>query len=157
WVIRHIWNEPIEEVVQMLNQYAHNKQESGITTALVHELNALLEKDALWSVYQLKNKPTIIRTINGTNQIDIPCVISTTDTFETFSVKALLDSGCTRSCVNSEFIEKHQIDTRPLPQPIPVYNTDGTQNIGGSLTHIVKLRMKIGAHEEVMDFGVSNL
>ncbi|PFH52887.1 hypothetical protein AMATHDRAFT_100132, partial [Amanita thiersii Skay4041] len=49
--------------------------------------------------------------------------------------------------------------TTPLPRPIPVYNADGTVRIcpRGSLTHTVKLRMRIRDHEEVMDFGVSKL
>ncbi|PFH46400.1 hypothetical protein AMATHDRAFT_104902, partial [Amanita thiersii Skay4041] len=34
---------------------------------------------------------------------------------------------------------------------------DGTLNVGGSLTHTVKLRVKIGDHKETMDFGISNL
>ncbi|PFH46662.1 hypothetical protein AMATHDRAFT_133377, partial [Amanita thiersii Skay4041] len=156
WVLRRIWNEPTEEGIRTLIQYAHNRRKSEIDVPYIHKLNALSEKDALQAIYQLKEKPTVIQT-TGTNQIDIPCVISTTNTLETFTVKALLDSGCTGSCVNAEFITRHRINTQPLPRPIPVYNADGTQNIGGSLTHTVKLRMKIGAHEEVMDFGVSNL
>ena len=45
----------------------------------------------------------------------------------------------------------------PLLKPIPVFNADGSQNIGGKLTHVVQLRVDIGGHKEIMDFGVLNL
>ena len=38
-----------------------------------------------------------------------------------------------------------------------MFNADGSQNIGGKLTHIAQLKVNIGGHEEVMDLGVSNL
>ena len=38
-----------------------------------------------------------------------------------------------------------------------MFNADGSQNIGGKLTHIAQLKVNIGGHEETMDLGVSNL
>ena len=46
---------------------------------------------------------------------------------------------------------------RPLAHPIPVYNADGTRNSAGSLTEWVRLKVTIGDHEELMDFGISDL
>ena len=45
----------------------------------------------------------------------------------------------------------------PLPKPILVFNADGSQNIGGKITHLAQLKINIGGHKEVMDLGVSNL
>ena len=42
-------------------------------------------------------------------------------------------------------------------QAIPVFNTDGTENASGKLTHTLQLKVVIGEHEEIMNFGVSNL
>jgi hypothetical protein len=72
-------------------------------------------------------------------------------------MKALLDSGCTGSCVNEDFVKKHQLNTTKLPKSIPVFNADGSLNVAGRLTHTVKLKVTIGGHTEIMDFGVSNL
>ena len=44
-----------------------------------------------------------------------------------------------------------------MAHPIPVYNADGMQNIGGSLKEWVRITIKIGTHEEEIDFGVSDL
>ena len=89
--------------------------------------------------------------------MDISGIVKTVDTLESFPMKALIDSGCTGSCINKEFVEKHRINLTPLPKPIPVFNADRSQNIGGKLTHIVQLKVNIEGHEEIMDLGVSNL
>ena len=70
---------------------------------------------------------------------------------------ALLDSGCTGSCLNTQWVKEQGIPTRPMAHPIPVYNADGTQNIGGSLKEWARVTIKIGAHEEEIDFGISDL
>ena len=89
--------------------------------------------------------------------MDVSGVVTTIDTLESFQMKALIDSGCTGSCINEEFAKKHRINLTPLPKPIPVFNADGSQNIGGKLTHIAQLKVNIGGHKEIMDLGVSNL
>ena len=48
-------------------------------------------------------KPKIIHTM-GKRQMDLPVTIHTLDTLESFSIKALVDSGCTGSCINSKFV-----------------------------------------------------
>ncbi|PFH47816.1 hypothetical protein AMATHDRAFT_131177, partial [Amanita thiersii Skay4041] len=121
WVTRQIWNESKGEAMRTLQQYLHNKQTNEVTSSLIVKENALL------AIYELKQKPMVVRT-TGNNQMDINCIISTTNTLETFEVKALLDSGCMGSCINQEFIKKHWLNTTPLPHPIPVYNANGTKN-----------------------------
>ena len=48
-------------------------------------------------------------------------------------VQALLDSGATGLFMDVTFVEKHQLTTHPLTQPIPVYNIDGTLNKASSI------------------------
>ena len=50
-----------------------------------------------------------------------------------------------------------RIPMRPLAHPIPVYNADGTQNIGGPLKEWARITLTIGTHEEEIDFRVSDL
>ena len=114
------------------------------------------ESQALWYIQNLKTKPQQV-WVTGKNQMDISGVVTTMDTLENFPMKVLIDSGCTGSCINEEFMKRHWINLTPLPKLIPVFNADGSQNVGGKLTHIVQLRVNIGGHKEVMDFGVSNL
>ena len=72
-------------------------------------------------------------------------------------MKALIDSGCTGSCINENFVRKHNLNTTRLPKSIPVFNADGSSNVAGRLTHTVQLQVIIGDHKEIMEFGVSNL
>ena len=89
--------------------------------------------------------------------MDIQGVVTTTDTLEKFTMKALIDSGCTGSCINEEFVTKHKMNLMALPKLIPVYNADGSLNASGSLTHVVQLKMNVSGHEELINLGVSNL
>src|SRR5258708_34529163 len=46
-------------------------------------------------------------------------------------MSALLDSGTTGMFINHTFIQKHKLETQPLPNPVPVHNVDGTLNKNG--------------------------
>ena len=41
--------------------------------------------------------------------------------------------------VNWIFVQKHKLETRPLPNPVPVHNVDGTPNENGSITEEVEV------------------
>ena len=45
----------------------------------------------------------------------------------------------------------------PLERPIPLYNINGLLNKAGSITHVVRLWLKIAKHEEVVSFTVMDL
>jgi hypothetical protein len=75
-------------------------------------------------------------------------ILSTLDENNTIETKALLDSGCTGSCVDRSFVIRNHISTRKLVRPIPVYNADRTLNKGGAITETVELRMVIQDHVE---------
>ena len=53
------------------------------------------------------------------------------DTSELHSVKALLDSGATRSFINWDFVCLKGINTQTLSHNIPVFNVDGSPNEAG--------------------------
>ena len=54
--------------------------------------------------------------------------LQTTDTAETKSVTALLDSGATGMFINQEYVKKGGFTTRTLSNLIPIRNVDGTLN-----------------------------
>jgi hypothetical protein len=74
-----------------------------------------------------------------------------------FSIKALLDSGCTGSCISRDFVKNNQIPTKRTPRPIPIYNADGSLNKDGSITEYVKMRMIVQDHIERIRLAVSNI
>ncbi|SJL01318.1 uncharacterized protein ARMOST_04638 [Armillaria ostoyae] len=76
---------------------------------------------------------------------------------QVFSTKGLIDSGCTSSAINRDFVRKHQLDTVKTTIPIVVYNADGTHNKVGNITEYVEMHMTIGNHVERIDFAVTDL
>ncbi len=73
------------------------------------------------------------------------------------TTKALVDSGCMGSSINSTYVQKHGLDTRKAMVSIPIYNADGTRNAGGNITEFIELKLTIGGHSERIDLMVTNL
>ena len=66
--------------------------------------------------------------------LKLKITLETTDTGETKSVNALLDSGATGMFISRDYVKANRLTTRSLSTPIPVYNVDGTPNEAGSIT-----------------------
>ena len=66
--------------------------------------------------------------------------IETTDTAETKSMTALLDSGVTGECIDSDYARSCQFNLIKLTQLILVYNVDRSPNEAGSITEVVSVR-----------------
>ena len=79
------------------------------------------------------------------------------DTRETFQIKVLLDSGCTESCIDVEFVKKNNLVTKKLPRPLSEYNADGLINSGGPISKYIEVFMKVGCHQEKFQLAVSNI
>ena len=156
WMVRRIQDQPPPIAIWDLKTFVRKDREEEIMEETIKELNKLEENQTLWYIQHLRTKPWQVQ-VTGKNQMDVSGIIRTMDTLESFQMKALIDLGCTGSCINEEFAKKHQINLIPLLKPILVFNADGSQNIGGKLTHIAQLKVNIGGHEEVIDLGVSNL
>jgi len=72
----------------------------------------------------------------GTSII-LPIEVSTTDTSEMYSVKALLDSRATGNFIDRDFVCTKGINTWGISHPIPVYNVDGSPNEAGQISEVV--------------------
>ncbi|CAK5268278.1 unnamed protein product [Mycena citricolor] len=84
--------------------------------------------------------------------MDVYVQITGLDSGKTRGVKALLDSGCSTCCINTDCARAEKLDIQELPQPIVARNADNTKNISGQITHYVDLRMRIGPHVETRTF-----
>jgi hypothetical protein len=82
------------------------------------------------------------------DEMDVKLQITTLDMQKLHSVTALLDTGCTGSSTDSNFVKRHGINTKKIYTPIPVYNVDGSHNLGGPITKYVELHVKIQDHLE---------
>src|SRR5215471_15034385 len=63
--------------------------------------------------------------------------LQTTDTQDMKAAKALLDSGASGLFANRKYIDREQLNTRKLSEPIVVRNVDGTPNEAGPIKEVL--------------------
>ena len=80
--------------------------------------------------------------------MEIPVKFMTYDTRQNHWTKALIDSGCTISAIDKDFVTQKRINTFPVKNPMPVYNADGIRNGNGDITEAVELHLEINGHKE---------
>jgi len=83
--------------------------------------------------------------------------VSTTDTSEVHSVKALLDSGAMGNFIDRDFVRTKGINTWSISRPIPVYNVDGSPNKAGQISEVVDVVLRYKTHSERMLLAVFSL
>jgi len=89
--------------------------------------------------------------------IILPIEVSTTDTSEVHSVKALLDSGATGNFIDRDFVQTKGINTWSISRPIPVYNVDGSSNEVGQISEVVDVVLCYKTHSKRTLLAVSSL
>ncbi|THH01892.1 hypothetical protein EW145_g6835 [Phellinidium pouzarii] len=76
---------------------------------------------------------------------------------EEIDAHALIDSGCTGSCIDAHFVLRYHIPTKQYPNPLKVFNADGSDNNGGLITEYAELGMIIDCHHKNVTFAVTTL
>jgi hypothetical protein len=84
----------------------------------------------------------------GPNSLYLQVEIESTDNQQKYGVRALVDSGATGLFIDREYVKSNQIPTTKLPQPIPVFNVDGTANTEGSISEVAELLLRYNGHLE---------
>jgi len=93
---------------------------------------------------------------HGTSII-LPIEVSTTNTSEVHSIKALLDSGATGNFIDRDFVQMKGINTWSISRPIPVYNVDGSPNKAGQILEVVDMVLRYKTHSKRTLLAVSSL
>jgi hypothetical protein len=83
--------------------------------------------------------------------------IESTDTAVKRRTQALIDCGATGCFIDIEWAKLNNIPTRPLTNPIPVYNVDGTANDAGAITDIADVILRYEQHSERTQLAVTRL
>src|SRR5258708_28487231 len=65
---------------------------------------------------------------NSPCSLNIQLELTSLTSLASVSTSALLDSRATGMFINQSFVQKHQLETTPLPQPILICNVDGSLN-----------------------------
>jgi len=89
--------------------------------------------------------------------IILPIEVSTTDTSEVHSIKALLDFGATGNFIDRDFVQTKGINTQSISCPILVYNVDGSPNEAGQISEVVDVIPRYKIHSKRMLLAVSSL
>jgi predicted aspartyl protease len=103
----------------------------------------------------LASSVIIPETKQKQSHFHISCLLS--GRHRTVKVAAMVDSGATALFLDKKYADRQNMWQIPLEHPITLYNIDGSLNEAGSITHKVRLSLKIGSDEEKFDFFVTSL
>jgi hypothetical protein len=83
--------------------------------------------------------------------------IESTDTVVRRRTQALIDCGATSCFINIEWAKLNNVPTRPLTNPISIYNVDSTANDAGAITDIANVILHYENHSEYTQLAVTRL
>ena len=72
-------------------------------------------------------------------------------------IEALLDSRANTVFIDRKWAWIRKIPLLPMPNPIPVYNVDGTRNLAGDITHCAEIVIDFQGHHEKVVAEITNL
>ncbi len=102
--------------------------------------------------------PTIyVLSKNSPHSLNVQVELVSLTSLASVSTSVLLDSRATGMLINWSFVQKHQLETTPLPQPVLMCNVDGSTNENGSVMEEVHVTLHFGCHSERTHLGVTNL
>src|SRR5258706_16083312 len=131
------------------NQTSSPASQSNERKAAPREIKKPLAVVPLPAIYVLsKNSPCSLNI-----QVELTSLTSLTSV----STSVLLDSGATGMFINQSFVQKHQLETTPLPQPVLIHNIDGSPNENRSVMEEVHITLCFGCHSERAHLVVANL
>src|SRR6266436_6163262 len=94
---------------------------------------------------------------NSPHSLNIQVELASLTLLTSVSMSALLDSRATGMFINQSFVQKHQLETTLLPQPVLMRNVDGSPNENGSVMEEVHITLCFGCHSGRAHLVVANL
>src|SRR5260221_288167 len=102
--------------------------------------------------------PTIyILSKNSPHSLNIQVELTSLTSLASISMSMLLDFGATGMFINQSFVQKHQLETTLLPQPVLVCSVNGSANENGSVTEEVHITLCFRHHSKRAHLVVANL
>src|SRR5258708_3819682 len=131
------------------NRTSSPTSQSNERKAAPREIKKPLAVVPLPAIYVLsKNSPC---------SLNIQVELTSLTSLASISTSVLLDSRATGMFINQSFMQKHQLETTPLPQPVLVHNVDSSPNENGSVMEEVHVTLCFGCHSERAHLAVANL
>src|SRR5258707_14613058 len=94
---------------------------------------------------------------NSPHSLNVQVELVSLTSLASVSTSVLLDSRATGMLINWSFVQKHQLETTPLPQPVLMCNVDGSTNENGSVMEEVHVTLCFGHHSKRAHLVVANL
>ena len=86
------------------------------------------------------------------HDLSIPVHLEMLTTCQWVGTKVLIDSGCTNSLIDLEWLKSLGLEPTPLQKPIIMVNVDGSQNREGIIKYGIDLLLIVGNHWEQVHF-----
>ena len=158
WAARRLQEDKPESAIAILRNWTHTKRAQEAMYEMLATLNGMDDDQVVQALDELKSPLYYVRSSGRRQQTILPVVLHTMEMPQReFPVRALLDSGCTGSCIDEDFVRSNGIVTRKTALPIPVYNADGSTNAAGSIKEFVDITMSFGDHREQIALTVAKL
>jgi len=109
WIAKRLKKEDTKTVIEILKVWAHQSRRDECNERKVRELNEMIDREVIFALRSLE-KPPILKQM-GNKQLDIRIHLTTIDTTKSFTKVALIDLGCTSSCISRKFIQENGINT----------------------------------------------
>src|SRR5258708_3008288 len=91
------------------------------------------------------------------HSLNIQVELTSLTSLASVSTSTLLDSRATGMFINWSFVQKHQLKTTPLPQPLLLSKLNGLANENRSVTEEFPIPPHFGHHSERAHLAVANL
>jgi hypothetical protein len=128
---------------------------SGVSSVVSTPSTSASEMNIINIVPSSLNSVIISETKEAKSHFHISCYLK--GRHHTVKVAAMVDSGATALFIDKKYAESQKMWQVPVEHPIRLHNIDGTLNEAGSITHKVKLSLKVGVDEETFEFYVTSL
>ena len=103
WLAMRIRDQTEVRAIALLRNWADKSKYDLCTRDLLREINVMPDSLAVKTLKALQLRKFYIRGKHG-KQLDVAVTITTLDTARSFDLKALLDTGCTNSCIDRKFV-----------------------------------------------------
>jgi len=149
-LVRVIKNVSTETGLDLLQEYdKHCQATDKIGPVLIGRLRRMNDDEAMHLLHMTIPSPKFVISSRMTRDsrflsLFLPGHIATLDDRRTFPIRALFDTGCTNSSIDSGFVKERHIATTTYDIPFHAYNADGSPSIGGKITDFVELRLTLG-------------
>ncbi|KAF7762018.1 hypothetical protein Agabi119p4_10010 [Agaricus bisporus var. burnettii] len=104
----------------------------------------------------MNNRYVVPQKRLGVQELEVKPLLTTTNG-KKLKLSAMVDSGCTHTCIDEELVKKKKIPTKKLERPITCRNSDGTIAGKKDITKFVKMDLNINGHNEQLDAVVTPL